>query len=48
MKYLTGVYAGSFDPITVGHIAIIKEAITVVDKLIIAIGKNFDKDNSCT
>lgn len=40
MKSLRGIYAGSFDPITVGHIAIIKEAIKVVDRLIIAIGHN--------
>lgn len=38
-----GIYAGSFDPLTLGHIAMIKEAAILVDRLIIAIGINPDK-----
>jgi len=37
------VFPGSFDPITVGHESIIKRAIPLFDKLIIAIGKNSNK-----
>ena len=33
-----GLYPGSFDPITNGHIDIIKRALVLVDKLVIAIG----------
>lgn len=39
----TGIYPGSFDPLTLGHIAMIKEAAPLVDRLIIAIGINPDK-----
>lgn len=37
------VFPGSFDPITVGHESIIKRAIPIFDKIIVAIGKNVDK-----
>ena len=37
------VYPGSFDPITNGHIDIIKRASTLFDKLIIGIYENPDK-----
>ncbi len=39
----TGVYPGTFDPITIGHLDIIKRAMRVVDKLIIAVAVNDDK-----
>ena len=32
------LYPGSFDPITNGHIDIIKRSLAVVDKLIVGIG----------
>lgn len=38
-----GVYAGTFDPVTLGHIDIIKKAINLVDKLIIAIAGDTNK-----
>ena len=38
-----GLYPGSFDPITVGHSDIIERAFTIVDHLVIAIGKNATK-----
>lgn len=39
------VFPGSFDPITIGHESIIKRAVPVFDKIIIAIGINADKKN---
>ncbi|MBY0379391.1 MAG: pantetheine-phosphate adenylyltransferase [Burkholderiales bacterium] len=37
------VYAGSFDPVTNGHLWIIKQAAELFDSLVIAIGENFEK-----
>ena len=37
------IYAGSFDPITYGHIDIIKRAASLFDELVIAIMQNPDK-----
>lgn len=34
------VYAGSFDPITLGHLDIVSKALTVFDEVHIAIGSN--------
>jgi len=39
----TGLYPGTFDPITLGHIDIIKRASLLVDKLIIGVAINRDK-----
>lgn len=38
-----GVYAGSFDPITKGHVDIIKRAAKLTDKLIVGILNNSSK-----
>ena len=38
-----GIYPGSFDPITLGHLDIIQRSIHVVDKLIIAVSNNKSK-----
>jgi len=40
----TGIYPGTFDPITLGHIDIIKKSLKIVDKLIVAISDSSDKD----
>ena len=40
---MIGVYAGSFDPLTNGHIDIIKRAAKLVDKLVVAILNNKSK-----
>ena len=37
------VFPGSFDPITLGHVDIIKRALPLFDEIIIAIGINADK-----
>ena len=39
-----GLYPGTFDPITFGHIDVIKKALKIVDKLIIAASNDFSKD----
>lgn len=38
-----GVYPGTFDPITVGHLDIIRRAMSVVDKLIIGVALDTGK-----
>ena len=43
-----GIYPGSFDPITNGHIDIIKRALQVVDVLIISVLKNKNKKSMFT
>lgn len=43
MSKLLGVYPGSFDPLTIGHLDIIKRSASFVDKLIIGVGYNSTK-----
>ena len=38
-----GIYPGTFDPITKGHLHIIKRASKLVDKLIISVAENANK-----
>lgn len=38
------VYTGSFDPITLGHLNVIRRASRLVDKLIVGVGINIDKE----
>ena len=38
------VYPGTFDPITYGHIDVIKKSLNIFDKLIVATTNNSDKD----
>jgi pantetheine-phosphate adenylyltransferase len=42
------IFPGSFDPITLGHVDIIERAIPLFDKIIIAIGKNSQKQGYFT
>ncbi len=37
------VFPGSFDPITRGHVSIIRRALPLFDKMIVAIGENGEK-----
>ena len=39
-----GVYPGAFDPITFGHLDIIKRSLNIVNKIIVAIGVNLRKE----
>jgi len=38
------VYPGSFDPITYGHIDIIKRGLTIFDEIIVAVARNSQKN----
>ena len=38
------IYPGTFDPITFGHIDVIKKSLKIFDKLIVATTDNSDKD----
>ncbi len=40
----TAVYPGTFDPITYGHIDVIKKSLKIFDKLIVAATDNNDKN----
>ena len=39
----TGLYPGTFDPVTLGHLDIIRRACGLVDKLVIGVAINRDK-----
>lgn len=39
-KYRIGVYPGTFDPVTKGHLHLIRRASRMVDKLIVAVADN--------
>src|ERR1044072_7910109 len=42
------VYTGSFDPITLGHLNVIERSSRLVDKLIVGIGTNIEKQSLFT
>ena len=39
-----GIYPGTFDPITNGHIDVIKRSLKIVNKLIVAVSNDYTKD----
>ena len=39
-----GIYPGTFDPLTFGHIDVIKRALKIVNRLIIAVSNDYSKD----
>lgn len=43
MSDRTGIYPGTFDPITIGHLDVIRRALRVVDHLIVAVASNDGK-----
>jgi pantetheine-phosphate adenylyltransferase len=42
----TGVYAGSFDPLTHGHVWMIEQGARLFDRLIVAVGVNPEKKSA--
>jgi pantetheine-phosphate adenylyltransferase len=43
MQESTAVYAGSFDPVTLGHLWIIERSAALFSRVIVAVGVNPDK-----
>ena len=41
---MTALFAGSFNPFTIGHYDIASRALALCDRLVIAVGVNYDKD----
>ena len=41
---ITALYPGTFDPITFGHIDVIKKALKIADKLVIATTDSHNKE----
>ena len=39
-----GIYPGTFDPITYGHIDVVKRALKIVKKLVIAVSNDYSKE----
>ncbi|MEL6424532.1 MAG: adenylyltransferase/cytidyltransferase family protein, partial [Pseudomonadota bacterium] len=39
----TGLYPGTFDPVTLGHLDVIRRACALVDRLVIGVAINRDK-----
>lgn len=42
-RTITAVYAGSFDPVTYGHLDVIRRAARLFNRLVIGVGRNPDK-----
>tara|TARA_Y100000996_G_C22533633_1_gene647454 strand:+ start:310 stop:804 length:495 start_codon:yes stop_codon:yes gene_type:complete len=40
----TGIYPGTFDPITLGHIDVIKKSLKLVDRVVVATTDNINKE----
>tara|TARA_Y100000992_G_C21007146_1_gene369320 strand:+ start:100 stop:594 length:495 start_codon:yes stop_codon:yes gene_type:complete len=40
----TAIYPGTFDPITYGHIDLIKKSLKIFDKIVVAAAENINKD----
>lgn len=43
MTKKTALFPGSFDPFTLGHLNILKRALTMFDEVVVAVGINQDK-----
>lgn len=44
----TALFAGTFNPYTRGHHAIVQRALAIFDKVVVAIGSNIDKNSLST
>jgi len=42
------LFAGTFDPFTIGHEALVKRALKFIDTIIIGIGENDEKKGMCS
>ena len=40
----TAIYPGTFDPITYGHIDVIKKSFKIFDKVVVAAAENINKN----
>ena len=40
----TAIYPGTFDPITLGHIDVIKKSLNIFDKVVVATTDNINKN----
>ena len=40
----TAIYPGTFDPVTYGHIDVIRRSLKIVNKLIIAVSNDYSKN----
>ena len=43
MKERVGLYPGTFDPVTVGHMDVIRRSLRLVDRLVVGVAINKDK-----
>ena len=39
----TGLFAGTFDPFTIGHASVVRRALQLFDRVVVAVGVNTDK-----
>ena len=46
MKQIVAIYPGSFDPVTNGHLDLIYRGCKLFDRLVVAIARNPDKEDS--
>ena len=44
MSERVALYPGSFDPVTFGHIDLIRRSLAIADRLVVAILQNSDKE----
>ena len=47
-KEKVAVYPGTFDPITSGHVSVVKRGLLIFDKIIVAVAKDTPKDTFFT
>ena len=40
----TAIYPGTFDPITYGHIDVIRKSLKIFDRVVVAAAENINKD----
>ncbi|MSR76909.1 MAG: pantetheine-phosphate adenylyltransferase [Candidatus Omnitrophica bacterium] len=48
MEKRKAIYPGSFDPVTNGHLDLIKSALSIFDEVIVVVAKNFGKNTLFT